>query len=164
MPPTLTIRKATLADVDAVAALEAACFPPAEAAPRASFAARLAVFADRFWLLYADGELVSMVNGLCTDQPLLTDAMFAAPTYHDPSAPIQMIFGVATRPDCRGQGYASMLLERMREDCRAEGRCAVVLTCKPEKRRFYARFGFVDEGVSVSEHGGALWHQMRLTF
>ena len=28
---------------------------------------------------------------------------------------------------------------------------------------FYAKFGFVDEGVSASVHGNALWHQMRLT-
>ena len=38
----MEIRTAVPADVDAVTALEAACFPPAEAAPRASMATRLA--------------------------------------------------------------------------------------------------------------------------
>ncbi len=28
---------------------------------------------------------------------------------------------------------------------------------------FYAKFGFVDEGVSASVHGNVVWHQMRLT-
>lgn len=36
------IRTATLADLDAVAAVEAACFPAAEAATRAELADRLA--------------------------------------------------------------------------------------------------------------------------
>jgi hypothetical protein len=31
--PNITIRKATVADTAAITALEAACFPPAEAAP-----------------------------------------------------------------------------------------------------------------------------------
>jgi hypothetical protein len=29
---------------------------------------------------------------------------------------------------------------------------------------FYERFGFVNEGLSESEHGGAPWYQMRLVF
>ncbi len=160
----ITVRKATFADLDAVTALEAACFPPAEAAPRAAFSARLAVFADRFWLLYVNGELVSMVNGCCTDLHDLTDPMFADAAHHNPAGAVQMIFGVATHPQHQGRGYASVLLTRMIDDCRTEGREAVVLTCKPEKRSFYARFGFLDEGVSVSEHGGAVWYQMRIRF
>ena len=29
---------------------------------------------------------------------------------------------------------------------------------------YYAKFGFVSEGVSASTHGGVVWYQMRLTF
>ena len=39
-----------------------------------------------------------------------------------------------------------------------------MLTCKERLIGFYARFGFVDEGVSASTHGDVVWHQMRLTF
>ncbi len=163
MASHLTVRHATPADLDAITALEAACFPPAEAAPRDSFAARLAAFPDRFWLLYADGELVSMVNGFTTNERVLTDDMFADAYLHEPTGRIQMIFGVATHPLHQRQGYAAILLRAATEDCRREGREALVLTCKPHLRDYYARFGFIDEGTSVSEHGGALWHQMRLS-
>ena len=44
------------------------------------------------------------------------------------------------------------------------GRKGIVLTCKERLIGFYAQFGFVDEGVSVSTHGDVVWHQMRLTF
>lgn len=161
--PTLTLRHATVADTPAVAALEAACFPPAEAASEASYAARLATFPHRFWLLFAEGELVSMVCGCTTHEPDLRDEMFRDPTLHQPDGPHQMIFTVATHPDHRNRGYAGTLLRAMLEDCRREGRASAVLTCKAHRLAYYAAFGFVNEGLSPSDHGGATWYQMRAT-
>ena len=40
----------------------------------------------------------------------------------------------------------------------------MVLTCKDRLLAYYAKFGFVNEGVSVSTHGGVVWYQMRLRF
>ena len=42
------IRTATFEDLDAIAAVEAACFPAAEAATKEEFAGRLTHYADRF--------------------------------------------------------------------------------------------------------------------
>ena len=84
---------------------------------------------------------------------------------HNENGAWQMIFGVNTIPSCRRKGYAGQLLEVMIEDARKQGRKGVILTCKEEKIHYYAKFGFVDEGVSEeSTHGGAVWHQMRVTF
>ena len=38
-------------DLDAIEAVEAACFPPAEAATNESLTARVATYPDHFWLL-----------------------------------------------------------------------------------------------------------------
>ena len=95
----MEIRTATPADLAAVTALEAACFPPAEAAGEASFQARLAAFPDSFWLLVEGDRVLAMVNGMVTQQPDLTDAMYDDASLHDPAGPWQMIFGVATHPD-----------------------------------------------------------------
>lgn len=44
-------------------------------------------------------------------------------------------------------------------------RKGLVLTCKERLVLYYAKFGFVDEGVSEkSTHGNVVWHQMRLSF
>ena len=51
------IRTATMADLAAVTAVEAACFPAAEAATEKDFANRLAVYPNHFWLLEDDGTL-----------------------------------------------------------------------------------------------------------
>ena len=50
-------------------------------------------------------------------------------------------------------------------DAKEQGRKGLVLTCKDRLVHYYAKFGFVDEGVTdKSTHGNVAWHQMRLTF
>lgn len=75
-----------------------------------------------------------------------------------------MIFGVETRPDRQGKGYMDMLMRKVIRDVEKQGRKGLVLTCKEGLISFYERFGFVNEGRSRSEHGGAQWFEMRLTF
>ena len=74
----------------------------------------------------------------------------------------QMIFGVNTLPRCRRRGYAGLLLQRAIADAHTQGRKGLVLTCKEKLLHYYAKFGFVNEGVSASTHGGVVWYQMRL--
>ena len=144
----MEIRNATMDDLQAIAAVEAACFPAAEAATAEEFAERLAHYADHFWLLFEQGELVAFVDG----------------ALHDENGAWQMIFGVNTLPRCRCRGYAGLLLQRAIADARAQGRKGLVLTCKEKLLHYYAKFGFVNEGVSASTHGGVVWYQMRLRF
>ena len=159
------IRTATMNDLPALTAVEAACFPAAEAATEADFATRLRVYPSHFWLLEdEDGVLVSFVNGLVTDEPLLRDEMYADPSFHNEQGAWQMIFGVNTMPQYRRRGYAAQVLEQVIADARAQGRKGCVLTCKDRLIHYYETFGFQSEGVSRSVHGGAVWHDMRLTF
>lgn len=160
----MKIRTATMKDLAAVTAVEALCFPAAEAADETEFAARLASYPEHFWLLFEAGELVSFVDGFVTDKADLTDEMYADASLHNENGCWQMIFGVNTIPSCRRRGYAGLLLRRAIDDARAQGRKGLVLTCKEKLLHYYAKFGFVNEGVSESVHGGAVWYQMRLTF
>ena len=160
----MTIRTATLADLPALAAVEAACFPVAEAATEAELRDRLTHYADHFWLLLDGDRLVSFVDGMVTDEADLTDEMYERAELHNENGAWQMIFGVNTLPEYRRQGVAESLLNRAIADARAQGRKGLVLTCKDRLVHYYAKFGFVSEGVSVSTHGGVVWYQMRLTF
>ena len=160
----MEIRKGTLKDLEAIAAVEAACFPAAEAATAEEFAGRLAHYANHFWLLWEGAKLAAFVDGFCTDTPDLTDEMYADASLHDEQGAWQMIFGVNTIPACRRQGYAGLLLQQAIADARAQGRKGLVLTCKEALVHYYAKFGFVSEGVSGSTHGGVVWYQMRLRF
>ena len=161
----MEIRYATLRDVAAVAAVEAACFPPAEAATEAQFAERIRHYGNHFWLMFDGEKLVAFVDGFVTDQPDLTDGMYETASMHDEAGAWQMIFGVNTLPAYRRHGYAGALIRRAVSDAKRQGRRGLVLTCKQALIPYYARFGFVDEGVSEkSTHGNVVWHQMRLSF
>ena len=135
----LILSHAEPSDVQALAAVERECFPQAEAATAAEIEERVRSYGDHFFVLkerYAEQtRLISF-----------------------------MIFGVNTVPERRKHGYAAMLLERAIGQAREQGRKGVVLTCKERLIPYYAKFGFVNEGVSASVHGNVVWYQMRLTF
>ncbi len=158
------IRTATMDDLDAVTAVEAACFPAAEAATRDEFAARLAVYPNHFWLLEEDGRLVSFINGLVSDEPTIRDEMFANAAFHNEHGAWQMVFGVNTLPEYRRRGLAGEVMRQVIADARSQGRKGCVLTCKDRLVHYYETFGYRSEGVSASTHGGAVWYDMRLTF
>ena len=160
----MLIRTAVPTDAAALAEVEALCFPAAEAAPEQQFRDRLQAYAGHFWLMFDGETLISFVDGMVTDQPDLTDDLYENAALHSETGAWQMIFGVNTIPAYRKRGCAGMLLERAIEDARQQGRRGLVLTCKERLMPYYAKFGFVNEGVSGSTHGGVTWYQMRLTF
>lgn len=160
----MNIRTATMNDLEAIAAVEAECFPAAEAATKEEFAERLEHYAEHFWLLFDDNKLIAFVDGMVTDEADLNDEMYEKAQLHNPAGAWQMIFGVNTIPAYREHGYAGQLIEAAIADAKAQGRKGLVLTCKEKLLHYYAKFGFVNEGVSSSTHGNVLWYQMRLTF
>ena len=163
METNQNIRTATSSDLDCVAAVEAECFPAAEAASKEEFAERIAAYGNHFWLLFKNGKLVSFVDGMVTDTPDLADEMYENAALHDENGAWQMIFGVNTIPECRKKGYAGQLIRCAIEQAKKEGRKGLVLTCKDKLLHYYEDFGFVNEGVSESVHGNVVWYQMRLT-
>ncbi len=161
----MDIRHATKHDISAISEVEAKCFPPSEAASKKAFTQRIENYGNHFWLMYENDKLIAFVDGFVTDESDLTDEMFADAAMHDEKGAWQMIFGVNTLPEYRNNGYESELLRRAVDEAREQGRKGVVLTCKDKLLPFYARLGFVDEGVTdKSTHGNAVWHQMRIIF
>ena len=160
----MIIRTADLSDLKEIARVEAECFPAAEAATEEEFEKRLTFYKDHFWLMFEEEKLIAFVDGMVTNQEDLTDEMYEKAEMHDEKGEWQMIFGVNTIPDYRKHGYAGELIKSCIADAKAQGRKGLVLTCKEKLLHYYAKFGFVNEGLSESDHGGAEWYQMRITF
>lgn len=160
----MMIRNATIDDLDEIANLELACFPPAEAATKNDFKERLLEYHNHFWVLVLEDRIIALIDGMCSDEPNLADEMYVNASLHDEDGDWQMIFGLITHPDYRNHGYASKLVNCLIEDAKDRKRQGVVLTCKKQLIDYYSRFGFVDEGISQSNHGGEVWNQMRLRF
>lgn len=142
------IRTASLADAAALAAVEAACFPPAEAATAAEITDRLAYYADHFWLLEEDdGTLVSFVDGMVTDESKLRDEMYETAALHNENGTWQMIFG--------RQHPAGLSPPRLRRSGAGagdwptpgpRGRRGCVLTCKDKLVHYYEKFRLCERG------------------
>ena len=160
----MEIRTATIADLAQIAAVEAECFPAAEAATKEEFAERIKYYGNHFWLMFEGEKLIAFVDGFVTDKLDLTDEMYERAEMHDENGAWQMIFGVNTIPAYRKHGYAGQLLQWAIEDARKQGRKGLVLTCKEKLIAYYAKFGFVNEGISESVHGNVTWYQMRHKF
>lgn len=161
----MTVRYAEMTDLDAIAAVEAECFPAAEAATKDDFIERIRHYGNHFWLMFDEDKLIAFADGFVTDEADLTDEMYANASMHNESGAWQMIFGVNTLPEYRRRGYAGELIRCAIDDAKRQGRKGLVLTCKERLVSYYAKFGFADEGVSEkSTHGNVVWHQMRLSF
>ncbi len=164
MMEKLEFRRASAADLDLVTSIEAECFPAAEAATREQFAERLAAYGEHFWILEANGVAVGFIDGMVTDKETISDDMFADASLNVPAGAWQAVFGLNVLPAYRRRGYAAKLVERFIAEAKNEGRRGCILTCKDHLLHYYARFGFVNTGVSASVHGGAKWYDMRLVF
>ena len=160
----MKIRHAVMDDVAALAAVEAECFPSAEAATKKELSERVEHYGNYFWLMFDEDKLIAFVDGFVTDEADLTDEMYEKADMHDENGAWQMIFGVNTIPAYRKHGYAGELIQAAIEDAKKQGRRGLVLTCKDKLVSYYAKFGFEDEGISdKSTHGNVAWHQMRLS-
>lgn len=160
----MKIRKATIKDLNEIAGIELACFPPNEAATKETLEGRLQIYSNHFWLLEEGKKVISFVDGMVTDNPNLTEEMYENPNLHNENGKWQMIFGVNTLPEYRKRGYAEKLLNEAISEAKSQNRLGLVLTCKDKLVHYYEKFGFKSEGISESTHGGEVWYLMRLEF
>ncbi|MFR1112424.1 MAG: GNAT family N-acetyltransferase [Blautia sp.] len=160
----MKIRTAKMGDLKELTKVEAQCFPQQEAASKEVLRERLSVYPDHFRILEEDGQILSFINGMVTDEAKIRDEMFAEAHLHRLDGRWQAIFGVDTLPGYQKRGFASLLMEQVIADAKIQGREGCILTCKERLLPFYERFGYVNEGVSQSVHGGAMWYDMRLSF
>lgn len=158
------IRNAKANEGKILAAIEAVCFPPAEAASEESVCERLKAFPENFFVAEMDGRAVGFVNGGVTDRPYLPDAMYHDISLHNPDGGYQTVFGLNVLPDFRRQGIAEQLMNALIQSARENKKTGVILTCKDHMVHYYEKFGFVDHGMADSTHGNAAWHDMRLIF
>lgn len=160
----ICVREATQADLKAMASVEAACFPAAEACSAEQFEKRFAVFGDCFLVLECEGAVVGLIDGMKTDETRIVDAMYDNAQMHTPKGAWQSVFGLAVLPQYQHMGFGGLLLMSLIERAREQGCTGVILTCKEALIGFYEGFGFVNQGVSASVHGNVQWFDMQLTF
>lgn len=160
----INMRQGCFEDAKCLADIEAICFPESEAAGLVSFEARLKSFGNCFLIAEKDGEVIGFINGMVTNQETIEDVMFENALLHQKDGAWQSVFGLDVLPEYRCKGIAATLMQAFIEKAREEGRKGCILTCKERLIPYYSKFGYVNKGVSESQHGGAVWYDMILKF
>lgn len=160
----ITIRNASLKDLDKITEVEALCFPSEEAATRNSLKNRIETFSECFFVAEVDNKIIGFINGCITNESTIYDDLYSNSKLHIPNGYYQAIFGLDVIPNYRKQGIGEQLMNHIIETSKLSGRKGVILTCKPNLITYYEKFGFINEGISKSVHGGTLWHDMILRF
>lgn len=156
----MLIRNVKKSDLDIVSKVESLCFPSEEAASYDALAYRIKTFPNSFFVAEIDGQVVGHVNGCCTNEAFICDALFEPEGGHQEDGENQMIFGLAVAPEKQRKGIAGALISALIQEATFAKRKQVVLTCKQGLIKYYEIFGFVNQGVSKSTHGGAVWYDM----
>ncbi|MFC4651798.1 GNAT family N-acetyltransferase [Lactococcus nasutitermitis] len=148
-------------DIDDIMTIETSCFTPEEAASRASMIERIALISDTFLVARnEDGRVVGMVVGPTSPERYLTDDLFEHSRANLPTDKVQTVVSLAVLADYRKHGLAGELLKRLAEVDRSAGREIISLTCLESLVPYYEAHGFVNEGVSASQHAGETWYNM----
>lgn len=149
-------------DLTACHTVEARSFPPSEAAWTTCLENRISMYPEGFLVAEHDGKVVGQVNSGSTSKDDITDEEFKQLVGHDPDGHNIVIFSLSVLPEHRKNGVGGKLLTRFIQQARDLKKKRILLLCKNELVEYYARYGFKDNGVSDSDHGGAKWHEMGL--
>lgn len=160
----INIRQGRLEDAKWLADIEAICFPESEAASYESIKARLEQFADCFFVAEFEGQSIGFINGMVTDMEAIEDILFEDASLHNEKGAWQSVFGLDVLPEYRCGGVAAELMRAFIAKAQKEGRKGCILTCKEHLIPYYSKFGYMNKGVSESQHGGAVWYDMLLEF
>ncbi|MBW5469823.1 GNAT family N-acetyltransferase [Brevibacillus formosus] len=156
----VTIRNAKAADLPELIAIERLCFSLEEAATQEAFEKRIRLIPDSFFVAEADGVIAGLINGPVIESPFITDDLFQTIKENPASGGHQTILGLAVSPAFQNRGIASMLLAHLEASAKEAGRETITLTCKENLIGYYESHGYLNNGVSSSDHAGAIWYNM----
>ena len=154
-----TFSSPRLEELDRLIEIENAGFTPDEAATPEAFRTRIATIADSFIAARNEaGEIVGPVVG----SRYITDDLFKTTVPNPATGGFQTVLSLAVHPNYRGKGISTLLLNELARVSRAAKRQAITLTCLAELVPYYEKNGYVNEGVSESQHAGEVWYNLVL--
>jgi len=159
----VVIRNVQPQDLDECYLVETSGFLPEEAASRETIQLRIDTFPQGFFVAELGGRIVGMVNGASTNKDDISDEKLKQLIGHDANGRNMVIFALAVLPEFQKQGIAKQLMLRFIGEAGRNKKEKVLLICKYYLIAYYEGLGFIHAGLSSSTHGGAEWHEMRLS-
>jgi ribosomal protein S18 acetylase RimI-like enzyme len=159
----IIIRNVRPTDLEECYLVEISGFPPEEAASKETVQLRIDTFPQGFLVAETEGRVIGILNSAATNKDDISEEELKQLIGHDPDGKNQVIFALVVLPEFQKRGIANQLMTRFVEEAREHKKGNVLLMCKQHLIAYYERMGFAHVGLSRSTHGGAEWHEMRLT-
>ena len=150
-------------DLDRCFEIESVSYSGDEAATKEKILKRIKNYPEGFIVLENDKEIIGFINSGATQKVELSDEEFKELIGHDPEGKHIVILSVVIHPDYQGKGMASKLMNSFIDKMKTLGKTDIFLICQSELIDMYARYGFVNLGISDSDHGGMSWNEMSLS-
>lgn len=156
----ITYQSAKLSQLPEIMVIEQTGFSPAEAATEAAMEDRIKLYPDTFIVANAKDKVAGYIVGPAYHQRYLADDLFETSHPNISTDEYQTVLSLVVHPVFQGLGIGGKLLDELAMVAKGQGRKAVTLTCLKELIPFYERHGYVNEGVSASDHAGETWYNM----
>jgi ribosomal protein S18 acetylase RimI-like enzyme len=156
----ISLRNVQSTDLEQMLVIENEGFSKEEAATKEAFVKRIQLIPDTFIVAEKEGKILGYINGPIINQPYITDDLFEKIKVNPKRGGYQSVLGLAVSNQARNQGIAKILIRKMEELVEEKEREGITLTCKQDLVSFYEKFGFVNHGMSESQHGGIRWYNM----
>lgn len=159
----IKIRIVTEQDLDRCFEIESVSYSGDEAATRDKIFKRIKAYPEGFIVLENNKEVIGFINSGATQKVELSDEDFKELIGHDSEGKHIVILSVVIHPDYQGRGMASKLMNNFIDRMKVLGKSDIFLLCQTELIEMYASYGFVNLGISGSNHGGMSWNEMSLS-
>jgi len=159
----VNIRIVNEQDLDRCFEIESVSYSGDEAASKEKILKRINTFPQGFIVLENDKEIIGFINSGATHKVELSNEEFKELVGHDSAGRHIVILSVVVHPAYQGKGMASKLMDNFIDRMKFLGKSDIHLICQTELIDMYAKYGFVDQGASDSEHGGMSWNEMSLS-
>ncbi|KOR12624.1 GNAT family acetyltransferase [Staphylococcus carnosus] len=147
-------------DLPEILKIESEGFTPEEAATEKALIDRIQNIKDTFIIAESNGEIAGYVNGPVIESMYITDDLFETIEPNPAAGGYIAILGLVVAKDYRNQGLAGKLLQQLENKAKDNQREGITLTCKASFIPFYEKYGYTNDGISTSEHGGVQWFNL----
>lgn len=156
----MNFRNVVADDLERLIQLENEGFTKEEAATTKALKQRIEIIPDTFIVAEENNQIVGYINGPAISNKCITDDLFASIRPNPNMGDYLSVLGLVVAKDFQHQGIAGQLLNNFENIARQHACFGVTLTCRDTLVSFYESHGYINKGLSDSNHANVAWYNL----